>query len=125
MTANIGLLVCSQDAVRLAALQQQVDELEARQEAREAALQAVLRDVQQSSAKLPLLPPLPPQERDDKQGASCKPNCPAALRLLHKNRDLCFYRAEMDRLLEALRDLQRARGAARDAARDAARGGNS
>ncbi|KAE8747962.1 hypothetical protein FOCC_FOCC005352, partial [Frankliniella occidentalis] len=88
----------SPEAQRLVALQEQVMDLEARHEARERKLQAIVRDLLQQR-----------QGRAQQDGQdSC---CSASVRLLNKNRDLCFYRAEMDRLLEALRELERTRHA--------------
>ncbi|KAK3920515.1 Centrosomal protein of 162 kDa, partial [Frankliniella fusca] len=84
------------EAQRLAALQEQVIELEARHEARERKLQGIVRDLLQQRQG----------QQEGQQDAAC---CSASVRLLHKNRDLCFYRAEMDRLLEALRELERTR----------------
>ncbi|KAJ1521959.1 hypothetical protein ONE63_002290 [Megalurothrips usitatus] len=89
------------DARRAARLQEQLDDLEARHEVRERKLQAIVKDLLQQRQQQDRGPAGP--------GAAQDACCSASVRLLHKNRDLCFYRAEMDRLLEALRDLERTR----------------
>ncbi|XP_063243269.1 centrosomal protein of 162 kDa isoform X2 [Bacillus rossius redtenbacheri] len=85
---------------RYEALQERILELEARHELREERLQAVVRDLLRRSA----------EQRQPRRGTGGDDAAGLRQRLLDKNRQLCLYQAEMDRILEALQGLHHARG---------------
>jgi len=95
--------------MKYAALQDKVDELEARHECRERKLQAIIQDLQQQYSAASCggcgCGPCCGSAAGSAAGPSAGGGCSAAVRLLQKNRDLCLYRAELDRLLTALRQL--------------------
>lgn len=77
------------------ALQEKLSELERRHETREQKLQAMLRDLLRRNAEQRAV------TGGDRSAATMKE------KLLDKNRQLCLYRAEMDRILETLREFSR------------------
>ncbi|XP_075238176.1 uncharacterized protein LOC142334215 [Lycorma delicatula] len=72
-------------------LLEKFESLEQRHEVREQKLQAIVRDLLARSSE-----PVP-----------CGPVC--RNKLLDKNREICYYRVEMDRILEALREFRRSK----------------
>lgn len=84
-----------QEMLQYEMLQEKLSELEHRHQTREQKLQAIVRDLLRRSAKQRAL------SGEDRNASSIRE------RLLNKNRQLCFYRAEMDRLLETLREFSR------------------
>jgi hypothetical protein len=76
-------------------LQGKLSELERRHETREQKLQAVVRHLLQRSAEHRTVTGV------DSSAAAMK------VKLLDKNRQLCLYRAEMDRILETLKEFSR------------------
>lgn len=84
-----------QEMQRYEVLQEKLSELEHRHKTREQKLQAIVRDLLRHSAKQRAL------SWEDRNSSSIRES------LLNKNRQLCFYRAEMDRILETLREFSR------------------
>lgn len=84
-----------QEMLQYEMLQEKLSELEHRHKTREQKLQAIVRDLLRRSAKQPAL------SGEDRNASSIRE------RLLNKNRQLCFYRAEMDHILETLREFSR------------------
>lgn len=65
-----------------------LDFLERRHEVREQKLQAIVRDLLTKQG----------------QGLTCSSNCRD--KLLNKNREICYYRAEMDKILDTLAEFR-------------------
>lgn len=84
-----------QEMLQYEALQEKLSELEHRHETREQKLQAVVRDLLRRNAE---------QRSPSAEGRSATT---MREKLLDKNRQLCLYRAEMDRILETLREFNR------------------
>ncbi|XP_023701930.1 centrosomal protein of 162 kDa isoform X2 [Cryptotermes secundus] len=76
-------------------LQEKLSELERRHEAREQKLQAMVRDLLRRNTEQRAV------TGDNRSATTMKE------KLLDKNRQLCLYRAEMDRILETLREFNR------------------
>lgn len=76
-------------------LQEKLSELECRHETREQKLQMIVRDLLRRNAEQRAF------SGEDRNATSMRE------KLLNKNRQLCFYRAEMDRILEMLQEFSR------------------
>jgi protein QN1 len=74
-------------------LQEKLSELEHRHETREQKLQMIVRDLLRRSAEQRAL------GAEDTNATSMRE------KLLNKNRQLCLYRAEMDRILQTVREF--------------------
>jgi hypothetical protein len=84
-----------QEVLQYEVLQGKLSELERRHETREQKLQAVVRHLLQRNAQHRAV------TGADRSAAAMKE------KLLDKNRQLCLYRAEMDRILETLKEFSR------------------
>jgi hypothetical protein len=84
-----------QEMLKYEALQEKLSELEYRHETREKKLREVVRDLLRRNAEHHAL------TREDRNGTTVRE------KLLDKNRQLCLYRAEVDRILETLREFSR------------------
>jgi protein QN1 len=84
-----------QEMLQYEVLQEKLSELEHRHETREQKLQAIVRDLLRRNAEQRVV------TGGDRSAATMKE------KLLDKNRQLCLYRAEMDRILETLREFSR------------------
>jgi protein QN1 len=84
-----------QEMLQYEVLQEKLSELERKHETREQKLQVIVRDLLRRNAEQRAL------GGEDRNATSMRE------KLLNKNRQLCFYRAEMDRILETLREFSR------------------
>ncbi|XP_069699622.1 centrosomal protein of 162 kDa [Periplaneta americana] len=83
------------EMVQYETLQEKLSELERRHEAREQKLQAMVRDLLRRNAEQRAL------NGEDSNATTMRE------KLLDKNRQLCLYRAEIDRILDTLREFNR------------------
>jgi protein QN1 len=84
-----------QEVLQYEVLQEKLSELERRHETREQKLQAMVRDLLRRNA----------EQRAVTEGN--RSDTTMKEKLLDKNRQLCLYRAEMDHILETLREFNR------------------
>nr|CAD7425759.1 unnamed protein product [Timema monikensis] len=89
------------EALHYEALQDKIQELESRHEFREQKLQAVVKDLLRRNAE---------QRAHLAEREQNGNSVNLREKLMDKNRELCLYQAEMDRILDTLRSLYRCRG---------------
>nr|CAD7596579.1 unnamed protein product [Timema genevievae] len=89
------------EALHYEALQDKIQELESRHEFREQKLQAVVKDLLRRNAE---------QRAHLAEREQNVNSVNLREKLMDKNRELCLYQAEMDRILDTLRSLYRCRG---------------
>nr|CAD7259243.1 unnamed protein product [Timema shepardi] len=97
----VQFYVALKEALHYEALQDKIQELESRHEFREQKLQAVVKDLLRRNAE---------QRAHLAEREQNGNSVNLREKLMDKNRELCLYQAEMDRILDTLRSLYRCRG---------------